>query len=173
MSKVYFISDLHFGHVNIPKFEGHNRGGVTTVQEHDDWIIKQWNSVVTKRDLTWVLGDVAFTKQGLAKVSKLNGSKHLILGNHDQFSLELYSQYFNKIHGFMKKGKFWLSHAPVHPNQLRNKYNIQGHVHSNTLEDLRYFNVSVEALNGMPIAYEELESIFKTREKYIGVNYGR
>lgn len=166
MSKVYFISDLHLGHNNICKFEGINRGGVSTIKEHDDWIIDRWNSVVTKRDLTWVLGDAAFSKEGLAKMNRLNGSKHLILGNHDQFPLALYQQYFNKIHGFVKKGRFWLSHAPIHSQELRGKFNLHGHVHSKTLEDLNYFNVCIEPLQGQPISYEELESIFRVREKH-------
>ena len=89
MSKVFFISDLHLGHKNILSFAGDYRGG-DTVEEHDEWIVDQWNSVVGKRDVVYVLGDVAFTREGLAKCNRLVGNKKLILRNHDNFPLEEY-----------------------------------------------------------------------------------
>lgn len=157
MSKVYFISDLHFGHKRIVEFSGTARGNVTSIEEHDTWIINQWNSVVTKNDLVYVLGDVCFDKTKLPLLKKLKGTKHLILGNHDEFSLTEYSKYFNKVHGFMKyRGKAWLSHSPIHPNELRGKINIHGHVHHKTIPDKNYVNVSVEVLNGIPISWEDI-----------------
>ena len=87
---IFFIADLHLGHDNICEYEGPNRGGSKTIEEHDDWIVYQWNSVVRNTDLTWVLGDVAFSHEGLAKMKRMNGSKHLILGNHDMFSNKKY-----------------------------------------------------------------------------------
>ncbi len=94
----------------------------------------------------------------------MKGNKHLILGNHDKFTLETYSQYFNKIHGFMKKGGFWLSHAPIHPKELRGRVNIHGHVHSKSIPDPRYFNVSVEALGGIPISMDEIREQLNSRD---------
>ena len=57
MRTVRFISDLHLGHKSICTFSGKERGGVTTVEEHDRYIIEQWNSVVQKNDLVWVYRD--------------------------------------------------------------------------------------------------------------------
>lgn len=151
MSNVFLISDLHIGHESIPKFAGRMRGNITTVDEHDQWIIQQWNSVVTKRDLVWVLGDAVFDKKKLPLIKKLKGIKHLVLGNHDEFSLESYLPYFNKVSGFTKYKGMWLSHAPIHEQSLRGRLNIHGHVHHKTLPDERYLNVSVEAVNGVPM----------------------
>jgi len=162
MSKVFFISDLHLGHKGIIEFSGAARGGVTTVDEHSDYIIESWNSTVTKHDLTYVLGDVCFDAKYLNLLPKLRGTKHLILGNHDKFSMETYHKYFNKVHGFEKyKGLAWLSHAPIHPDELRGKVNIHGHVHSNSVKDRRYINVCVEALGGKPISWEDLKEKIK------------
>lgn len=165
MSKVFFISDLHLGHKNILKFSP-TRGG-TDMQSHSEWLVDQWNSVVTKQDLVWVLGDVCFNAIHMPYLKKMNGSKHLILGNHDKFTLKEYFQYFNKVHGFRTYKNAWLSHAPIHCDSLRNKINIHGHLHNgivkywdslgdDSLEDNRYFNVSVEQLNGVPITYEDI-----------------
>jgi calcineurin-like phosphoesterase family protein len=168
MSKVLFISDLHLGHDNIHKFSAGFRGTCTNVDEHSEYIIDSWNSVVNKHDLVYVNGDVCFNKDYLDQLKRLKGTKHLILGNHDKFSLAEYAKYFNKIHGFMKyKGEAWLSHAPIHAQSLRGLFNIHGHVHQNSLDDLRYINISVEALNGRPVSWEMLKTIMDERRLLI------
>ena len=53
MCKVRFIADLHLGHVNMAKHRGFQDEFY-----HDEHIVDQWNSVVDKRDLTYILGDV-------------------------------------------------------------------------------------------------------------------
>lgn len=164
MSKVFFISDLHLGHKLMVSPElTHLRSGASAVDEHDEWIIEQYNRIVTKHDLTWLLGDVCFDKKKLHLLKRLNGSKHLILGNHDQFPMAEYQKYFNKIHGFLKYKGAWLSHAPINPFQLRGKWNIHGHVHARSMDDLRYINVCVEALKGCPISWDTLELMMADR----------
>ena len=157
---IRFISDLHFDHKNIIKYSK-ERSHLNSVEEHNQWIIDQWNSVVHKRDLVWILGDVSFSKEGLKLLKKLKGQKHLILGNHDTFALELYQQYFNKIHGFMRYKGFWLSHCPIKEQQLRGRKNIHGHIHGNSTNE-NYFNVSVEALEGKPITLDEIKDYFNS-----------
>lgn len=155
MSKLYVISDLHLGHKNIVKFSPQR--GCKTIEEHDAWIISQWNSIVTKKDVVIVLGDVALSKEGLTKVAQLNGTKHLVFGNHDKFALNDYLKYFGKVHGFYKKSGVWLSHAPIHPQSLRDLKNVHGHMHSNCIGgDKRYICVSVEHLNGKPVELKTL-----------------
>lgn len=156
MSVVRFISDLHLGHKKICEFEGPNRGNSTTVEEHDAWVVSQWNSVVGKRDIIWVLGDVAFTYGGLTTIKSLNGIKKLVLGNHDQFVMTDYLQVFTEVFGFIKYKGHWLSHAPIHEDSLRGCKNIHGHLHSKVLPDDRYICVSVENLKGLPKTLEQL-----------------
>ena len=79
MSIVRFIADLHLGH----KFMATHRG-FASVEEHDEHIITQWNSVVHKRDTTYILGDVTMEKaEQYALLDRLNGAKRVVLGNHD------------------------------------------------------------------------------------------
>lgn len=156
MSLVRFIGDLHLGHKNIIKFSSAERGNVTNIDEHDAWIVAQWNKAVSKNDLVWVLGDVCMDKEKLPLLKKMKGNKHLILGNHDEFTLDVYKPYFNKIHGFVRYKGTWLSHAPIHPQELRGKINIHGHNHNKIVPDSRYVCVSVEQVNGMPITFEEI-----------------
>lgn len=161
MSEIFFIADLHLGHKRILEFSGDFREG-NNVEEHDDWIISQWNSRVSKRDTVWVLGDVAFSREALSRVSELKGYKRLVLGNHDRYHAGDYLEYFNTIHGIVRYKKFWLSHAPIHSDHLRGLRNIHGHLHEHLVKadngtpDEDYINVSVEQLNGIPISMDEI-----------------
>lgn len=189
MSKVYFTSDLHLGHASIIRFAGaHGRQGTNSV-EHDEWIIDSWNSIVRKRDLVWVLGDVAMGRPGtkespgegwnnLAKVAKLNGTKKIILGNHDDMPIEAYMKYFQVMRGMDRYKGHWLSHSPMHPVELRGRKNVHGHVHHNSLDDERYINVCVEAnlkRNGtIMVEWEELglDSYMGSGKKNVETRWG-
>lgn len=162
MSRKWIISDLHFGHKNILKFSGPLRGG-TTSEEHDEWLIAQINSTVKKGDLLYICGDVAFDEESLAKLKKVKGQKILVRGNHDILTPNKYLEYFSQIHGLISfKGTFWISHAPIHPQELRDRYNIHGHVHQNSIldeqgqVDPRYINVCVEMSYGIPQSLDDL-----------------
>ena len=147
---VYFTSDLHFGHVNIHKF----RPNFTSDQHHQEAVVKEWQSKITKRDVVYVLGDAAFTMEGINTFANLPGRKYLIRGNHDLCDTSAYLKVFDEVYGLIKYKEFWLSHAPIHPDELRNKVNLHGHVHFSTLKDTRYFNCCLENL------WEQFDSSF-------------
>jgi len=78
------ISDTHLGHKSILNFEP-CRGTAMRIdgfEDHDEWIIHNWNSVVGPDDVVLCLGDFAFSN--VANYSNmLNGFKIIVLGNHD------------------------------------------------------------------------------------------
>lgn len=85
-------------------------------------------------------------------------------GNHDFERDKRYSRYVAADRrvsefgaGLIKERtyKAWMSHSPIHPIELRNKPNIHGHVHDNTLSDNRYVNVSVDNC-GKPVNLDVL-----------------
>ena len=55
MSEIFFTSDLHFGHKNLLKFT--KPRPFTTIEEHDQTIIDNWNSVVNQDDTVYVRND--------------------------------------------------------------------------------------------------------------------
>jgi len=154
MSNVWFTSDLHFGHDNMVDFR--NELGVYNYKfgstaDMDGRIIDLWNSTVRERDTVWVLGDVAWNVEGLRLYDKLNGSKHLVMGNHDSHRLsnDAFHDYFATVNGLVKKYKSIMSHCPVHPQEMDVRswtINIHGHIHhkDRCIDDPRYFNVNID-----------------------------
>ena len=83
--KIFFTSDLHFGHENVIRFD--NRP-FDTEEEMDEEMIKRWNAKVGKGDIVYVLGDFiwkAATNEAVSIIRRLNGQIILIKGNHDRF----------------------------------------------------------------------------------------
>ena len=137
MSNVWFCSDLHFGHTNIQKF----RKEVVSESDNRERIKREWRAVVTKRCIVFVLGDAAFTMDTVSDFGTLPGKKFLIRGNHDKLNTSVYLKYFDEVYGLLKYKEFWLSHAPIHPDELRGRRNLHGHVH--------YANIQAE-MKGFP-----------------------
>lgn len=151
------ISDLHLGHKNICKFENSKRN--TTPEEHDEWIVNQWNSVVKPNETVIVLGDVAFNKKSLDYLARMNGTKKLVMGNHDHEKTSDYLKYFKEVYGVYEHKEFIMTHIPIKEDSLRGKYNVHGHTHSNVIKSGDYFCVCVEALDGKPIHIDELRGV--------------
>lgn len=146
MNKSWFISDLHLGHKNIQRYEPELRPQ-GSMEDHDNAIIDAINGKANKNDTLYILGDVAFSRPGLARLMDLRVErKILVRGNHDFFKDEEYHNHFYRLLGLAEYKGFWLSHAPIHPAELRGKMNVHGHVHSNTIDDPRYINVCWEAV---------------------------
>lgn len=175
MTETFFIGDTHFSHANILKFEDTAPyRKFATIEEHDEELIKRWNSVVTPKDKVYHLGDFAWTEKAIEIGAMLHGDKVLILGNHDHFQTKKYLRYFRKVCGAVGIGHdFIMTHIPVHESQFhRWKCNVHGHLHSNNIglrihnpetgyweegNDPRYINVSAEQINLTPISYEDLK----------------
>jgi len=159
----FLISDTHFGHDNVYKFKDNDgvkgtiRPWAKNATEGDAIMLENWNSVVKPTDKVYHLGDVAFRRSSLDILSKMNGKKILIKGNHDIFDLKDYAKYFVDIRGTFDLYDYVLTHVPIHPDELyRWKGNIHGHLHARVVDDTRYFNVSVEQINATPILFDEV-----------------
>jgi calcineurin-like phosphoesterase family protein len=167
MGEVWFTSDLHLQHSNIIALEKDTRP-FSSIEEHDEALINNYNSVVRNRDTVWILGDVFFGKDGFGKASRLKGIKNLILGNHDSYSAERYFPCFNKIYGSFKfKKLFMLTHFPLAHDYLdRFRVNLHGHIHRRDYKypcdnGILYYNVGVDHNDLMPVAFNVIREKFK------------
>jgi len=170
MSNVFLASDHHFSHKNILVFKRDD--GVTPLRSFDDtthmneYMVYKHNLVVKPSDRVYFLGDLCFHKRDLAILSRMNGRKVLIKGNHDTLELKEYLPYFDDIRGIHQFDGMVLSHIPIHIESLsRWKVNVHGHLHHRAvlkegtkIPDERYISVCMERLDDYtPISLEELK----------------
>lgn len=155
----YFISDLHVGHTNVLSFD--NRP-FKSIEEHDEVLIENWNSVVGMDDDVYLLGDISWhnATKTIEIFNRLNGRIYLIRGNHDNRLLknrELQSR-FCEITDYKEldigggKG-IVLCHYPIpcFKNHYYGWYMLYGHVHAsfedNMMQQVKY---QMEALYDKP-----------------------
>ena len=165
----YFIADLHFGGEEIVRYENRPFGNV---KEMENYMIKQWNSIVTKEDTVYVLGDFS-TNQSAEEDSRilkeLSGRKILVMGNHDQHR----SQKDWRTIGFeecsmwpiLYQDFFLLSHEPLYLNSNMPYANFYGHVHGNdTYRTIASQSacVCVERWEYTPVSFEALVTKMKS-----------
>jgi calcineurin-like phosphoesterase family protein len=87
MVNYWFISDTHFGHTNIIKYD---QRPFPDIQTHDRTLIANWQAVVQPDDEVYHLGDFAFASQARVKqiINQLPGKIYHIQGNHDKVILK-------------------------------------------------------------------------------------
>lgn len=126
MSNIYFTSDLHLGHKAAARLRGFD-----TVEKHDQHIAYMLMNTLVKRDVLWVLGDIAWHPEALDILDVVPCPMNAILGNHDNMDTQVYLKRFDWVGGAAKFKEFWLTHIPIHPQELfRAQANIHGHIHS-------------------------------------------
>jgi calcineurin-like phosphoesterase family protein len=141
--KKFYVSDTHLGHERLLSMQPRP---FSSIEEHDEHIIKQWNSAVADADIVYHLGDFAFSlKQNADRVretfARLNGRKYLIIGNHDVgkkgdlhptlASLDWAARPEHALRTSDGGRDVWLAHyaARSWPSQHYGAYHFYGHSH--------------------------------------------
>lgn len=179
MVETFFISDTHWFHKKIIGFCGRP---FESIEEMNETMVERWNSVVKPSDEVYHLGDLSFgtREQTFNLMSRLNGNKGLVRGNHDIKRIKLGSGTLNGVawvkdyHELSQKRygqKIVLLHYPM---QAWNKshfgsYHLHGHEHgggSNRVNGrlLRRLDVAVESHNYTPINFEEVKKYMEAIE---------
>lgn len=194
MPAVFLTSDTHFGHTGVCKFtnkDGSKMRPWTDPDEMDEEMVKRWNETVRPNDKVYHLGDVVINRKALKIMSRLNGDKVLIRGNHDIFRDDEYRLYFRELRAYHVMNGMILSHIPIHEESLgRFGVNIHGHLHANrvmkrveTLHefttrgsrqyiDVRYNCVCVEHTDYRPILFEDVIKRIKEEGGEVGFKSG-
>ena len=185
---IWFTSDTHWGHLNIIKFCNRPWG---SVEEMDEALIDNWNSVVEKDDIVFHLGDFAFAPNWRWKelLSRLNGQIHLIIGNHDETRwpgdkvMELFAGVYNQLKlKIDNKYHVYLNHYPflTYGGVWREPENaviqLFGHVHSSPTssgkDDSRLsilfpyqYDVGVDNNNYTPLSWDKIKDIIQQQIK--------
>ena len=142
------------------------------------YLVNCWNSVVHKKDLTYILGDISMEKATeYYQLDRLNGRKVVVLGNHDLWQdVPHLLKYVDGVAGMIDYKGFALTHAPIHVSEIgQYRGNIHAHIHhENKLADFdvnqmyddfetpiintkgKYFNVDAKVIDYKPKSIEEL-----------------
>ena len=151
----YIISDTHFEHANIIKYQ--NRP-FKNVRDMDITMFNNWNSIVKCDDTVYFLGDLCL-KHPRYWLENLNGNKILIRGNHDKL---LKNAHKYQILNWGGENILLVHNPDFKPFEWTN-WTIHGHHHNNQPDKyplinnkLKTINVSVEMLNYTPIKLEKL-----------------
>jgi len=153
----FFISDCHFGHQNIIKYM--NRP-FDSVSDMNECMIKSWNSVVKKEDKVFVVGDVFLCDKDESRkiMSRLNGYKVLIAGNHDRSEKTMLEIGFDEYHremsySFGDTGVALMKHYPLPDTLIKEKgfdFLIHGHLHCPPHVQGLKVNVAADIINFVP-----------------------
>lgn len=175
---IWVSSDLHLQHEKILSFvnyEGEKVREFDTVEQMNEHLLEQHNSVVKPGDIWYCLGDVFFGDKETFKClwPKFHGKKRLIVGNHDDIRFLSSGGFFSKVQMWRQFPEYELmmSHVPLHESSMyRGKdqtapmIHVHGHIHRNESPTRMHYNVSVEALNDYtPINIEDLAVIARQR----------
>jgi calcineurin-like phosphoesterase family protein len=170
---VWFTADTHFYHRNICKFS--NRP-FNSVEEMNEVLIANHNSVVGEHDTVYHLGDFCFggREKKLEMLGRLNGCFHCIAGNHDSgLEKAIESKYTigkggaGKVQFFgdaklisVNKQSIYLLHyaCRVWPNAHRGTWMLFGHSHGN-LSDLKGSRSVTDALGCVGVEEVLLKSM--------------
>jgi calcineurin-like phosphoesterase family protein len=171
-NKIWFTSDTHFGSQRTLEL---SKRPFKTVKGMDEAIIDNWNSVVSKDDIIYHLGDFG----DYERVKELNGNITLICGNYEiddignnfncdykKFMDHILDLGFNDI--YINEHHIWIRdnshrinmvHEPSKiPQTLKdNEYNLFGHIHGLQRIKKRGLNVGVDAHNYYPIGMDTVE----------------
>jgi calcineurin-like phosphoesterase family protein len=167
---IWFGSDHHFLHFKNLEYSGRP---FKTIEEHDNTLIANINSVVKSTDYLFLLGDLIFTSNvEVIKdyYNRINGIKYLILGNHciqnrmyrDSIREMFQGNIFDSLILSVNKEIYYLSHFPY---QYFTGYCLHGHIHSgpnsNANEKLsfhpRRYDVGVDNNNYYPINLQQIK----------------
>jgi calcineurin-like phosphoesterase family protein len=173
---VYFIGCLHFGHNNMAKYRGFNDSDA-----HDEHLITTWNKTIRSKDKVFILGDLTMeNSKHYYKIDELNGSKHVVLGNHDRAQdIPELLRHIDKVSGMVDYKGFCLTHCPIHPNEVVfYRGNVHAHIHhSNKLTEVmssdrykdegaitiptqnKYINVDAHLIGYQPLNFEAIKGI--------------
>lgn len=182
--KVFFTSDTHFFHKNIIKYC--NRP-FESVEEMNEALKVLWNEKCPPDSIIFHLGDVSLTA-GPAELRsllfELNGTIHLIKGNHEKDvlkNLEV-SKRFTKIDDILeiyiedeeidyKNQHIVLCHFPFYNGSWhsahRGSWNLFGHVHGaltdNPLLGKCQLDVGVDPNKFVPLSYQEVKEMITNK----------
>lgn len=166
---IWFTSDTHFYHQGIINFC--NRP-FSTVEEMNETIIKNWNSVVGINDTIYHLGDFSWSKDWSEIIYQLNGNITLIKGNHDkQINKSLFKGVYDLLEIKIEGNSITLCHFAmrVWNKSHFNSWHLFGHSHYTLPPEGKSFDIGMDTNNFYPYSFEDIKLLMINRPD--NINY--
>jgi calcineurin-like phosphoesterase family protein len=158
----WFTSDTHFDHQNIVKY---THRPYSSVEEMNEGLINNWNSVVSVGDVVYHLGDFAFKRHGYF-AERLNGLIVLITGSHDKMDAREKKKFqcVGRVHIFKGNPDIILSHYAmrVWDRSHYGTWHLFGHSHGQLESWGKSFDVGVDAHKFFPLSLDQVSKIMDT-----------
>lgn len=171
---MWFTSDLHLNHANILNFGGRPW---KTLEEMNETIIGNFNSVVGTLDPVYILGDFILGKPDaptlIELLGQMNGIKHLIPGNHDSpFKLEIYRtsnliEVLPPLYEIKKPRRIVMCHFPLAKwhHDYDGVWMLHGHTHGHFTNTGKSMDVGIDAHPEFrPFHIDEIKMILDDKE---------
>lgn len=158
---VLFTADTHFGDLRVLRFD---HRPFPTIEAHDEGIIARWNEAVAPGDTVLHLGDFALGP-GPERIddllSRLNGTKHLILGNNDGDATASASGWASVGHyaeRIVDGRRLVLCHYAFRTwnGMGQGALNLHGHSHGKLAPMPKQYDVGVDAQSFRPVRLDEI-----------------
>ena len=165
MGRKFFSADWHLGHANCIRFC--NRP-YRDVDEMDETIISNCNSVVTSKDTLYMIGDFCW-KNPKEYLHRLNCPVILIAGGHDyrwKEDFHLFEDVYDAKTIEVQGQTIVLSHFcfRVWNKSHYNSWHLYGHNHGKLEPIGKSWDVGIDANNwGPPLSCEQIFEIMATR----------
>ena len=176
--KLFFTSDTHFYHSNIIKYCDRPFAHSGDMNEE---LVRKWNEVIPPDGVVFHLGDVSLNARpnSLDKLlHSLNGTKYLIIGNHERDALrkeyirsqwegiyDIAEIFINDVEVTYKKQHIVMCHYPMLTWNAshRGSWQLFGHVHGGLSNkgiikhSPAQMDVGVDTNNFYPYTYQQVK----------------
>jgi len=165
---VWFTSDTHFGHARVIQL---CRRPFANVREMDESLVRAWNERVQIGDIVWHVGDFAYGEDSAridAIFRRLNGEKHLVIGNHDQDNEAVLTLPWVSAHSIATTDvggqRVTLCHYPMKtwPQASRGAIHLFGHMHGRLKGTTNSLDVGVDVWGFRPVGLDEITRRLRT-----------
>lgn len=183
----FFYSDPHFGHKNVILY---CKRPFSDIKEMEIELIKRYNEIVPEDGLCIWLGDGFFHGNKIASdiLSRMNGRKWLIRGNHDPKTNQCYKRGFEVVVSEMKImiagkpvrlnhypyapgwwDKLWLPKGALRylerrPPRIKGEWLLCGHTHQTepfNIKEPNIINCGCDAHDLMPVSFDFVEKVIQ------------
>lgn len=169
-SRTLFSSDHHFGHRALLGERMTTRRPFTSIEEHDEALIANWNAAVGPEDTVWHLGDFCYRcgeNYARSVFARLRGRRRcLVRGNHDKIGARLPWDGIVDVARFVVPGPdgaaqgIWLSHYAhrVWPRMHRGDLHFYGHSHGTLPGTAASTDVGIDCFGFRPVTLDEIRA---------------